>query len=160
MITRYIKDSILNTELPFIAHGVNCRNRMGSGVAKVLYEAYPKVKTSYHNFASMYEGNEFHLLGFVKPVYIGEVNKTIFNCFTQLNYGYDGERYVNYKAIADCFDYLTIKLEGKQLAIPRIGCGLAGGDWAFMEQLINDTVGDNLEIWVYDPELKDEKETV
>jgi hypothetical protein len=37
-----------------------------------------------------------------------------------------------------------------RLAIPKIGCGLAGGNWTFMEQLINDTVTDKIEIWVYD----------
>lgn len=36
------------------------------------------------------------------------------------------------------------------IAIPKIGCGLAGGNWEFMEQLINDTVGNKLEIWVYE----------
>lgn len=44
--------------------------------------------------------------------------------------------------------------KGEILAIPKIGCGLAGGNWTFMEQLINDTVGDKLEIWVYELEEK------
>lgn len=34
MITKYIIGDITETELNYIAHGVNCQNVMGSGVAK------------------------------------------------------------------------------------------------------------------------------
>lgn len=51
MITKYINDSILNTPLEYIAQGVNCQNKMGSGVAKVIYERYPEVKKQYHDLS-------------------------------------------------------------------------------------------------------------
>jgi O-acetyl-ADP-ribose deacetylase (regulator of RNase III) len=160
MITKYIKGDITETELKYIAHGVNCQNVMGSGVAKALYSKFPKVKTKYHEFC---KENDISLLGLVNIVYNNE-DKTIFNCFTQQFYGYDGKRYVNYPAIVDCFRAVCDEILVYQpfigakpdyrLAIPKIGCGLAGGDWNIVEQLINDTVGDDLEIWVYELEEK------
>jgi O-acetyl-ADP-ribose deacetylase (regulator of RNase III) len=57
----------------------------------------------------------------------------------------------------ECFKSLVSGLSGEKeniVAIPKIGCGLAGGDWNIVEQLINDTVGDDLEIWVYELEEK------
>lgn len=148
MITKYIVGDITETELKYIAHGVNCQNKMGSGVAKALYTKFPSIKKEYHTRFSVYKNNEYHfLLGTNQPVLNGE--KVIFNLFTQLNYGYDGKKYVNYAAISQCFKTLSVILRGKTIAIPKIGCGLAGGDWNFVEQLINDTVGDDLEIWVY-----------
>ena len=153
MITRYIKGDITETELDFIAHGVNCQNKMGSGVAKALFTKFPEVKTEYHKFcerakSSVEKFGTKNLLGEVQ--YVESKDKIICNCFTQDNFGYDGKRYVNYRAIVDCFFLLKLERKGETIAIPKIGCGLAGGDWNIVEQLINDTVGDDLEIWVYE----------
>lgn len=150
MITKYIIGDITETELKYIAHGVNCQNKMGSGVAKALYSKFPKVKEVYHEYFKCFD-----------DVQVGEWcfavqdGKEIYNLFTQEYYGYDGKRYVNYAAIVECFK--SLKESGKfdgPIAIPKIGCGLAGGDWNIVEQLINDTVGDDLEIWVYELEPK------
>lgn len=147
MITKYIKGDITETKLKYIAHGVNCQNKMSSGVAKALYEKFPMVKDSYHVWCS----------GDIKPesllgdaVIVDTDDKIILNCFTQLDYGYDGKRYVNYGAVSKVFNCIKDTFRGEILAIPKIGCGLAGGNWEFMEQLINDTVGNDLEIWVYE----------
>lgn len=149
MITKYIVGDITETELKYIAHGVNCQNKMGSGVAKALYEKFPEIKKRYHEACGFWV-NDFNMLGKVSYAAIETCPKVVANCFTQLKYGYDGQKYVNYAAIVKCFNSLKEGWKGEKIAIPRIGCGLAGGDWKFVEQLINDTVGDELEIWVYD----------
>jgi O-acetyl-ADP-ribose deacetylase (regulator of RNase III) len=145
MITRYIQGDITETELDFIAHGVNCQNTMGSGVAKALFTKWIGVKYSYHDFCG--NSKPEALLG---KVAVYTANKTIFNCFTQITFGYDGQRRVNYAAVVECLKEIIQVYNPKRLAIPKIGCGLAGGNWTFMEQLINDTVTDKIEIWVYD----------
>ena len=133
MITKYIKGDITETELNFIAHGVNCQNVMGSGVAKALYKKFPEVKKEYHEFIDLMLKYAViphkYLLGEVNMVQSGD--KVICNCFTQEHFGYDKNiRYVNYYALAQCFDTIKRNLpEGSVLAIPKIGCGLAGGDW-------------------------------
>lgn len=148
MIAKYIVGDITETELKYIAHGVNCQNKMGSGVAKALYEKFPQVKSQYHTYCAPV-GYKIELLGRVHKV--ESQGKVIYNLFTQLNFGYDGTRYVNYAAIASCFTKLKNQCNIQEpIAIPKIGCGLAGGNWTFVEQLINDTVGDDLEIWVYE----------
>lgn len=155
MITRYIKGDITETELKYIAHGVNCQNVMGSGVAKALYTKFPEVKTEYHRFCEDVISPKERL----GSVCIARTDqfRIVFNCFTQINYGYDGKKYVSYPAIIDTFRQITKFINfngstGNVVAIPKIGCGLAGGDWNIVEQLINDTVGDDLEIWVYELE--------
>lgn len=149
MITKYVKASILTSELKNLAHGVNCQNAMGSGVAKAIYSEHPKVKELYHAYCEQFQyRNKSELLGEIQLIRSGD--KNIYNCFTQLNYGYDGKRYVDYVALMDCFKRLTEELKGSKLAIPKIGCGLAGGNWEFVEQLINDVTKNDLEVWVYE----------
>ena len=156
MIVMYVKDSILNAKQKYIAHGVNCQNKMGSGVAKVIYKEYPIVKSSYHDFAKSAK-QPSDLLGVNQRIYLGdEVHESVFNMFTQENYGYDGEKYVSYEAIYNCFRNLTEEMQADSypdIAIPKIGCGLAGGNWDIVSRIINDATGDDLDVYVYDPNL-------
>jgi O-acetyl-ADP-ribose deacetylase (regulator of RNase III) len=147
MITKYINGDITETELKYIAHGVNCQNVMGSGVAKALFTKWPEVKEQYHAFTSLISLEK--RLGMCTPVTTSS-GTTIYNCYTQFNYGYNGHRYVSYAAVVQTLSIMSKDPISGPVAIPKIGCGLAGGNWTFMEQLINDTVGDKLEIWVYD----------
>lgn len=63
----------------------------------------------------------------------------------------DGRPPVRYDAIrtglATVADFAEEK--GATLHMPRIGAGLAGGDWATIEKVIEDTVG-HLDVTVYD----------
>lgn len=144
MIVSETKGDILRSPYKNIAHGVNCKDKMGSGVAKALFTKYPEVKTSYHEFCSGVP--ELSRLGEVQPVDCGEV--IVFNCFTQFNYGYDNKKYVSYEAIVKCFKTLNMYLKGQSIAIPRIGCGLAGGDWTVVRALIDELTPD-LDVYVY-----------
>lgn len=144
MITQYIKADILATECKHIAHGVNCQDKMGSGVAKVLYTRYPRVKSSYHEFC--FNTPLEIRLGEVQSAIHGDI--VIYNCFTQFNYGYDGQKYVSYEAVRECFKALNLHLKGETLAIPKIGAGLAGGDWSEIEAIINEETPD-LRVHVY-----------
>ena len=153
MITRYIKDNICETELDYIAHGVNCQNVMGSGVAKALFIKWPKVKESYHLYMDTYipecpkGGKDF--LGFVDAVEVDDTKKVVFNCWTQENFGPADKQYVDYNAVKECFTILTRHYNLSKLAIPKIGCGLAGGNWNIVSALIDEITGDDLEVWVY-----------
>lgn len=138
-----IKGDLLETDCKVIAHGVNCQNAMGSGVAKLLFTKWPKVKEKYHQ---AYKGLGMLWLGDIHYVEV-EPGKHVINCYTQEHYGYDGKKYVSYDAIYDCF--YTIARTENEIAIPRIGCGLAGGNWEVVKQIINDAVGDKCKVYAY-----------
>lgn len=152
MIVKEIKGDLLQTHLNYIGHGVNCQNRMGSGVAKVLFTKYPEVKEKYHTFYNSVIGVDIpepkDFLGMIQPVSVSD-GKFVVNMFTQENYGYDGSLYVSYEAIKDCFKTLANISFVKEIAIPKIGCGLAGGDWDKVRDIINEATGDKLDVYVY-----------
>jgi O-acetyl-ADP-ribose deacetylase (regulator of RNase III) len=149
-IIKYIKGDILEAPQRYIAHGVNCRNKMGSGVAKVLLGKWSQVKSEYHSLVkdllpTLINGQE-DLLGIIQPVDCGE--KYIINMFTQENFGYDGKQYLDYDAIRSCFNALK-QLDVEELAIPKIGCGLAGGDWEIVSKIIDEET-DGINVYVYE----------
>lgn len=140
-----VKGDLLNAPQKYIAHGVNCQGVMGSGVAKVLYTKWPRIKQDYLHFSKLHTSSD--LLGNVRYVNVDQ-NKTIINCYTQEYYGRDGELYLSYDALRKCFERLSNHNLG-EIAIPKIGCGLAGGDWEQVKAIINEVTGDKLKVVVY-----------
>lgn len=121
-----------------IAHQVNCTNHIGSGLAKVLIQKWPLVKTSYHEWCSEYKPED--RLGMVQLLSACD-NIFVANCFSQFDKGYDGKLYTNYDAVKTCFK--TLHLMNKtayytQIYIPyNYGCGLGGGSWETIEKIID-----------------------
>ena len=139
-----IKGNLLDTDCRIITHGVNCQGKMESSVAKALYTKYPEVKESYLNFFND-EYNSEEYLGLVNCVYRDD--KIVLNCFIQQNYGHNKQIYISYKAITKCFSIISCFYD--EIAIPRIGCGLAGGDWKIVKKCIEDVVGDECLVKMY-----------
>lgn len=57
----------------------------------------------------------------------------------------NGQVYLNYRALKEGLYYLNkeFKEEGiKTVALPKIGCGLAGGDWEKVSKIIKTTLKD------------------
>lgn len=132
-----IKGNLLDTHCKLIAHGVNAQGIMGSGVAKALYTKWPEIKTSYRNYSRIFSRPDM-LLGSVHITHLEDDIK-VANCFTQQNYGSDGQIYLSYKALAKCIEDLykyAVANDYKEIAMPRIGCGLAGGNWTLVKEML------------------------
>lgn len=133
-----------------IAHGVNCQGVMGSGVAKLIREEFPNVYQAYIGFCIIGQVPE-KLLGKTQFVTLKN-NVIVANCFTQLNYGRDGKRYVSYDAVDSCMEELAIesKQMGLHINFPFIGAGLGGGNPDIIKLIMEDHFpGDNATLWIY-----------
>lgn len=123
---QFIKQDLTELQLEgdiLIAHGVNCQNVMGSGVAKALYTKWPEVKTRYHEHQPQILGD----VGFV----LVDAHITVANCWTQITYGRTGV-HAKPDAIQCCMGRCAVAartLGTSTIYIPRIGCGLGGLDW-------------------------------
>jgi O-acetyl-ADP-ribose deacetylase (regulator of RNase III) len=133
-----------------IAHGCNAQGVMGSGVAKAIRTKFPGCFEAYQQHIK-----DGYLLGttcvFVanySPLLLDELNeKIIFNMITQLYYGNDGQRYVDYEAVRSCMKNLN-KRAGHftkyphEVAMPAIGAGLGNGDWDILSSIIEEECKD------------------
>jgi O-acetyl-ADP-ribose deacetylase (regulator of RNase III) len=128
---------------PYIIHGCNAQGKMGSGVAKALMDRYPAVKEHYlENHAKHAEAGK----RFLGTMHIGhtDTKRVIYNLITQEFYGYDGKLYASYEAIEQCMRALDNSMrcikEAKgttpHVAMPLLGCGLAGGDWSVVSEIV------------------------
>lgn len=144
MKIEYIKGDLLRTEVNHIMHGCNSHGVMGSGVAKILREKYPQ---AYNDYIFKYNNYGLELGDIV--VSVQNDGKVIHNAITQKDYGRRDDRvYVSYWAIAEAFR--KINSRGiKEIAMPKIGSGLAGGNWSVIEQIIENTLVDTKPIVYY-----------
>ena len=153
---QYRKGDLLSVQEGIIAHGVNCQGVMGSGVALAIRRKYPEAYLSYieyiENFQNLYSDQEFEtksLLGCMQITHTENENLFIANCFTQDFYGTD-RRHVNYEAVAQSFSELELYTYLGTLHIPKIGAGLAGGDWKVIEAIINSVYDGDVICWTLD----------
>lgn len=128
---KYIQGDLFGTLSDIIAHGCNCRGVMGSGVAYIVRTKYPK---AYEAYLDKYdeEGWKLGEVQFV-PVVGGQI---IANCATQKDFMPRTIRHANYPAIVHAMTTVKeyAKERGLSIAIPRIGAGLAGGEWSVIEK--------------------------
>jgi O-acetyl-ADP-ribose deacetylase (regulator of RNase III) len=142
---KYIKGDLFNTDCDIIAHGCNCLGVMGSGVAKIVRDRYPK---AYHAYVDKYDEDGLKL-GEVQFV-LQRDGKYIANCMTQNAFLPRGKRHADYNAIMDCMEQVKVfaMSKGLSIAIPKIGAGLAGGNWNAIEVLLK-LVFEDYDVTVY-----------
>jgi len=137
-------DYFENDKFDIIVHGCNCFNTMGAGLAKQIKHKYP---IAYQTDLNTIKGDE-HKLGnysicsVLKNNNINDDNKYIINAYTQYNYGYIKPQ-CDYYAIRKVFKKINNNFKGKVIGIPKIGAGLAGGNWNIIKHIIEEETTNN-----------------
>lgn len=151
MIVKEIDGDLFETEHEFIAHGCNSQGVMGSGIAAVVRDKFPKTFEQYKAYCVA--NDRRNILGTLVFREAPENDKIIINCITQQYFGTFLRRYVSYCGVADCFERINNIYKGKAVAVPRIGAGRGGGNWRILSTIINEMTPD-VDIYVYFQEEK------
>ena len=142
---------IFKSNARVICHQVNCRGKMGRGIAASVRTYYPTAYKSYLELCKEHESNPAGLLGSAQMVKCG--NRIIVNLFAQDRYGADGKRYTDYNAFRSCLNNLKQCVPpGETIAFPfKIGCGLGGGVWDKILTIIAEVFWEeyHVEIWKF-----------
>lgn len=134
-------------EFDVIVHGCNCQCKMGAGIAKSIKYAFPE---AYKADAKTKKGDP-NKLGTCShaTVFVDFHELVIVNAYTQFNY-WGAKPLVNYDAVKTSFQWVKKKLFGQRIGIPKIGAGLAGGDWNKIRAIIEEVmVGEDVTLVIY-----------
>lgn len=136
----YKVGSLLDAPEKILAHGCNSLGVMGAGVALAIKEKY---EFAYKTYMMIHE------LGGLKlgvAVWSGNPDyKQVVNCIIQDNVGNGDKQYVNYDALRLCLEDINVhckEFKEEFVAMPKIGCGLAGGDWKVVSKIIEESFQD------------------
>jgi O-acetyl-ADP-ribose deacetylase (regulator of RNase III) len=142
-----IRGDLLSATDGVIAHCVNCQGVMGAGVAKSIKQKWPDVYESYRTLhrGVTQQGWPGPLLGSCQLVRTRS-GELVANLFGQNYYGAGGDKYVSYDALDNAFDELAEELLSERVCnvvnFPLIGCGLGGGHWPVVREIIEHRLPD------------------
>jgi O-acetyl-ADP-ribose deacetylase (regulator of RNase III) len=142
-----------------LVHGCNCRGVMGAGVAAVLRARWPAIYDAYREkflreglmpgegivVASVADKHRWPIDAEVHT-WSQQLPSTtmVVNLMTQKDYGRDPSRvYVDYEAVSRGFENVVKPLAqktGLPVYFPKIGCGLANGDWQEVSKRIEEAM--------------------
>jgi O-acetyl-ADP-ribose deacetylase (regulator of RNase III) len=132
MIHRRVGDATQPPERPaIIAHGCNDIGAWGAGFVLAVSKRWPQPEQAYRS-RKQWE------LGTIELVHV-ESDLYVANMITQrgLASGLDPVP-LDYEALDLCLYYLNLLAEGLEASVhmPKIGAGLAGGDWSSIFEII------------------------
>ena len=148
---------LLESDVEYICHQVNCQGKMGSGIAKQIKNKWPIVYTEFIRESLKSFQSDSPLLGQIQiiPAYKNDPDpksvRKVINMFAQDRYGYDGRRYTSYDAFDDCLDKISKSIPaGSTIGFPdHIACGLGGADWDIVKTMIKNRLSDKFKVYIY-----------
>jgi O-acetyl-ADP-ribose deacetylase (regulator of RNase III) len=151
-----------------ITHGCNCLSKMGAGIAPQMAKAFGVDK-----FEMELWGATIMKLGCIDwQTFVlgqnamwnledadnkkGEKELFVINSYTQMRYGRnhtDGvSKPLDYEALTLCMRKINYEFYGHHIGLPKIGAGLAGGDWNRIKQIIQTELKDmKVSVVIYKP---------
>lgn len=141
-----------------IVHGCNCMSSMGAGIAPQMAKAF-----GCDRFEMELWGPSIQKLGNIdyQTFVLGEnaiwslddaknnrnePELTVVNAYTQYHYGRNfsgsGNIPFDYNAFRICLIKINNVFRGKHIGMPKIGAGLAGGNWDLISEIIRNEMSD------------------
>ncbi len=125
----------IDKEFDIIIHGCNCYCTMGAGIAKAIRDTFPEacdadLKT---------EKGSPSKLGTISYATVSRSDHqiTIVNGYTQYHWKGSGIL-ADYDAIRSVMRHVKAKFSGERIGYPRIGAGLAKGNWNKISKIIDE----------------------
>lgn len=141
-----IGDAFKNVkDFDYILQGCNCFNAMGGGFAYMVSKLYP----------AAVEADNMTIRGDKSKLGTYTIGGPIINGYCQYTPGgpESDTTQKRYEWIQSLFININRDFKGKSIAIPRIGAGIAGGDWHIISHIISQHCPDvNITVFLWDQE--------
>ena len=128
-----------------VIHGCNCQCQMGKGIALTIKRLFPE---AYAADCATNKGDASKL----GTISVAEVRRPNYNFFVVNGYTQEHWRGANvkadYVAIREVLRAVKLRFSGKRIAYPKIGAGLAGGDWKVISEIIEDELAGEEHVYV------------
>lgn len=151
-----------------IAHGCNCFNKMGAGIAVQFAEVFgadrfEKEHPNYYGDIHKLGTIDYEILykskwdgSFVRQSHVeykedeSEFALEVVNAYTQYQY------HLDYEALRLCLRKINNTFgrrffQSSKIGLPQIGCGLAGGNWDIVKSIIKEELKEmDVTVVIYD----------
>ena len=140
----------IGNDKKLIVHICNDIGRWGKGFVLAISNKWKKPEQKYREWFKTQQNFELGEVQFVEL----DSDLSIANMIGQHKIKKIDEQIpIRYEAVEKCLSKVAVfsRQNGYSVHMPRIGCGLAGGDWNKIEQIINkELIERNIRVTVYD----------
>ena len=131
-------------EFDVVVHGCNCFCRMKRGIAPQMAKAFGCDRFPLEG--PKFEGDKAKLgqIEYQRVILSTDKELVVVNAYTQFHWNAPSPFGIplDYDALRSCFIKVNDAFQGKKVGIPKIGAGLAGGDWQKVESILEEVCGD------------------
>lgn len=138
------------TDIPFtnphiadvIVHGCNCFCVMRRGIAPRMDERFGCNNPEKYPAEHPLRKGEINKLGTIEWTTFKGVQ--VVNAYTQYHYNWPSIYGIplDYDALRMCMRKINVEFQGARIALPKIGAGVAGGDWTRIKDIIATELSD------------------
>ena len=116
-----------------IIQGCNCQCRMGRGIALTIKQQFPEAVAAdcQTTIGDRHKLGNFTIAHILRDGW----DFTIVNGYTQFNWQGEGVL-ADYDAIRSVFRQVKQQFGGQRIGYPKLGAGLARGDWSIITNII------------------------
>jgi len=151
-----------------ITHGCNCLANMGAGIAPQMAKAFGADEFEMEKWGPTIEklgcidwqtivlarNKKWSLKDYKNNE--DDIELTVVNSYTQFRYGKNHDdgvsKPLDYEALTLCLRKINTLFGGKHIGLPKIGAGLAGGDWNRIKNIIQTELRDmKVSVVIYKP---------
>jgi O-acetyl-ADP-ribose deacetylase (regulator of RNase III) len=139
----------LDGRFEVIIHGCNCQCVMGAGIARMIKQTFPE---AYKADLATPKGLR-DKLGSLSAATVERSGRkiSIVNGYTQIHWRGSGVL-VNYNALRSVMQKVKVMFSGRTIGYPKIGAGLAKGDWTLIAAIIDkELAGEDHALVEYEP---------
>ena len=161
MSITYLKGDATDPQGPgpkIIVHVCNDVGGWGRGFVVSLSKRWPEIERSYRRWFEK-KSPQLGMNLIVEGFHQGDDRIIVINMVAQHDVVIKNNVHpIRYDALERCLEQVApfATSIGASVHMPRIGCGLAGGRWSVVEEIINRTLLD-IPIFVYDLDVQDEQ---
>ena len=134
----YSTGDLLKTDVEVIIHQVNTQGVMGAGIALQIKNKWSEVYKEYKDYCNDVTDSK-ELLGACVTSHTND-GRYVANCFGEDKFWPVGVCHTDYTALEKSLQLLYIWMKANNLktcGCPYLmGCGLAGGDWNIVHQIL------------------------
>lgn len=125
----------LDGRFDVIVHGCNCQCTMGKGIALAIKQQFPEA----YEADLRTPKDDRAKLGTISTARIDRAaaHFTVVNAYTQFHWRGQGVL-ADYDAIRSAFGHIKQQFGGRRIGYPKIGAGLAKGDWPTIAGIIDE----------------------
>lgn len=127
----------LRGDFDVIVHGCNCQCVMGAGIAGTIRRKFPEAYAA-DRVTARANRDKLGTISWATVIKEGHL-LTIVNGYTQFHWrSTKPGPLVEYDAVRSVMAVVKSQFSGKRIGYPKIGAGLAQGDWQLISQIIDE----------------------